>query len=126
MLRTGILAAAAAGAALALSGCAPIPKTVDTPKNGDTFALTVNQPMEVRWGNQRPDQGDWVLETPKGAALAAKGRMVQPPGEGAQQVEIFDFQAAQKGDENLTFTYRHKDGQPATADEQVTITVKVG
>jgi hypothetical protein len=84
--------------------------------------------MQVRWGNQRPDQGDWTLETPvsPAAAVALKARKVQPPGEGAQQVEIFDFVAARKGAQDLTFTYRRKDGQPPTADERVTIAVSVG
>ena len=120
------IAGLAAGAVLALAACAPIPKTVDTPKNGDSFTLALKQPMQVRWGNQRPDQGDWVLESASGPTVTLAARKVQPPGEGAQQVEIFDFVAAQKGAQDLTFTYRHKDGQPPTADERVTIAVTVG
>lgn len=112
---------------LALAACAPVPKTVDTPKDGDAISLGLKQPMQVRWGNQRPDRGSWVVEKdPKSVALAMIGQSIQPPGEGAQQVEIFDFVGSQKGSEALIFTFKRKDGQPPTVDERVTIDVTVG
>ena len=112
--------------ALALGACGRIPMTVDMPKDGDKVLLKVSQPMQVRWGNQRPDKGDWVLETaPTGGVLSAGARMVQPPANGSQQLEVFNFTAAKKGLEDVTFIFRHKDGEAPGADERVNIHVAV-
>jgi len=112
--------------ALALGACGKIPMTVDTPKDGDTVLLQVSQPMQVRWGNLVPDKGEWVLETtPAAGVLSAGPRTVKPPANGSQQLEVFDFTAAKKGREDVTFVFRHKDGQAPTSDERVNIHVTV-
>lgn len=111
---------------LVVGACAPIPKVVDTPMQGARITLGVDQPMQVRWSNMEPARGAWVLEKPPSTpALTALARTVQPPANGAQQLEIFDFKGAQKGSEDLTFVYRYKDGQAPTADERITILVTV-
>lgn len=123
--KRGLQGLAAAGM-LMFAACAPIPQNVDTPINGANIDLSVDQPMHVRWGNLWPEQGSWVLETePATAALKLQGRNVQPPANGAQQLETFDFIGAAKGQQALTFVFKRKDGTPPNADERVTITVNV-
>lgn len=124
VLRT-VLCAAGAGLLL-LGACSPIPKVVDTPKNGDRFTLAVEQPMQVRWGNVNPTAGAWALEASPKSALKAQGHKVEPPANGSQQLETFDFVAAQKGAEDVTFVFKRADGQPPDAEERITISVTVG
>ncbi|MBL8772812.1 MAG: hypothetical protein JNK30_15630 [Phenylobacterium sp.] len=124
-LRTGILGLAAA-MMLGLAACAPIPTVLDTPKNGDTVAISVDQPMQVRWANQSPAHGAWVLQAPPvDTALKTVGRKTEQPPGGAMAVDVFDFVGAQPGSQQLTFVYRRKDGVPPTPEEQITITVGV-
>jgi hypothetical protein len=90
--------------ALALGACGKIPMTVDTPKNGEKVLLELNQPMQVRWGNLWPQKGEWTLEKAPPAGVVSVGtRTVQPPANGAQQLEVFDFTAAKKGRDDVTF-----------------------
>jgi predicted secreted protein len=118
---------ALAAAAGVLTACAPIPQVVDTPKTGDSVALSVKQPMQVRWSNANPTTGAWTVETPPGAsAVALVKHTQQPPQGGAMGLDVFDFVGARKGVERLTFAYQHKDGRPADADERITIEVTVG
>jgi hypothetical protein len=111
---------------VSLAACAPIPTIVDTPREAEAVRLSVDQPMQVRWANLNPAEGAWVLERgPATAALKSVGRTVQPPANGAQQLEIFDFTGAAPGVEQLTFFYRHNNGDPPTPEERVTIHVTV-
>jgi hypothetical protein len=82
--------------------------------------------MQVRWANLQPSQGSWVLARAPSLAVTSHGRTVQPPANGAQQLEIFDFTGARKGVDTMTFVYQHKDGQPPTADEEITLNLTVG
>jgi predicted secreted protein len=111
---------------LALGACAPIATIVDTPQQAELVRVSVAQPMQVRWANMTPSAGSWVLEMGPTTALKSLGRTVQPPANGAQQLEIFDFAAVTEGAEQLTFTYRRNDGAPPTPDERITIRVEVG
>lgn len=122
--RTAILAALATGL-MALAACAPIPIVLDTPKDGDKVALSVEQPIQVRWANQSPQHGSWVLERGPNAAVTAVGHKTEQPPGGAMALDVFDFVGAQKGNDSLTFVYRRKDGSPPTPEEQVTIVVGV-
>jgi hypothetical protein len=117
------LAAIAAGVALA--GCAPVLSTIDTPKEGQVITLAQKQPMRVRWANLHPDSGAWTLEQPPKGSLTTDGVEIKPPAAGAQQLESFRFIGAKPGEETLTFAYKRKDGAPPSADERVTVKVKV-
>jgi hypothetical protein len=120
------LAAALSIAALGLVACKPVTMIVDTPKQGDEIALKPDQPMRVRWANLKPAAGAWTLEGPPAGVVAANGVDIAPASAGARQLESFNFTAAKPGQEPLTFVYRRKDGVPATADERITVLVKVG
>jgi hypothetical protein len=113
-------------AALALGACAPIATVVDTPQQAQLVRLSVDQPMQVRWANMTPEAGSWVMEKGPASALRSLRRTVQPPANGAYQLEIFEFAGAAPGAEQLTFAYRRKDGAAPTADERITISVEVG
>lgn len=116
----------AAATSLLLVGCKPVLYTVDTPKEGQEIALAQEQPMRVRWANLHPESGSWTLEVPPQGAITSNGVDVQPPADGARQLESFKFTGAKPGEETLTFAYKRKDGAPPSADERVTIKVKVG
>ena len=118
--------AAALAAALALAACQPVTMIVDTPKEGDQIALKPNQPMRVRWANIEPSAGAWALEGAPGGVVSANGVDIAPPSAGARQLESFNFVAAKPGQQPLTFVYKRKDGAPATADDRITVMVKVG
>jgi hypothetical protein len=111
---------------LALSACSPVLSTIDTPKEGDVITLAKEQPMRVRWANLHPDAGAWTLEQPPKGSLKSGGIEIQPPAAGAQQLESFRFVGANAGEETLTFAYKRKDGTPPSADERITVKVKVG
>ena len=119
------LAALLAAIALGLSACKPVTMIIDTPKSGDQIALKANQPMRVRWANLEPSAGAWALEGPPPAFVSAGGVDIAPASAGARQLESFNFTAQKPGQEPLTFVYKRKDGAPATADERITVTVKV-
>jgi predicted secreted protein len=122
--RMTILACAAG--AVGLMACAPIPQVIDTPKTGDAVALSVKQPLQVRWVNSTPAAGAWVLEKdPAAASVALVKRTAQPPSGGAMGLDIFDLVGAKPGAERLTFTYQRKNGQAPDAYERVTIKVTV-
>lgn len=126
MLSRSVLAMGVAAALIALPACSPVPQVLDTPKDGEIVALSVSQPMQVRWANQSPALGSWVLE--KGAETAAVtmlGRKTEQPAGAAMALDVFDFVGAQKGNARLTFVYKRKDGAPPTPEEQVTISVGV-
>lgn len=113
-------------AAAALVACAPIPVVVDTPKTGDVVALTVKQPMQVRWSNSTPAAGAWVLEPDlASSAVTLVRRTQQPPAGGAMGLDIFDFVGAKPGAQSLTFVYQRTNGVPPDPDERITIQVKV-
>jgi hypothetical protein len=112
--------------ALAVAACAPIASVVDTPQDAQLVRISVDQPMQVRWANMTPEAGSWVMEKGPASALTSLRRTVQPPANGAYQLEIFEFAGAAPGAEQLTFTYRRNDGAPPTADERITIRVQVG
>jgi predicted secreted protein len=114
-----------AGVLLTLAACAPIPAVIDTPKDGDRVALAVKQPMQVRWANESPAHGSWVLEKAPAAAVTAVGRKTEQPPGGAMALDVFDFEGAQQGTEDLTFAYRRKDGAPPKPEERITISVSV-
>ena len=122
----GTMLGLAVAGLIPLWACGPIPTVLDTPKNGDKVSLTVNQPMTVRWSNQSPAQGAWVLEGgPTTPAVTLVGYKTEQPAGAAMALDIFDFVAAQKGDDRLTFAYKRKDGTPPTADERITIALSV-
>ena len=124
--RRATILALAAGAVV-LSACAPVPFVVDLPKNGDTVALSVKQPLQVRWSNANPAAGAWAVEAEPGAsAVTFVGHGQQPPSAGAMGLDTFDFLGAKPGAERLTFAYRRKSGEPPGPDERITIKVKVG
>ena len=125
-MRSVVVGLAGAGL-IALSACAPIPTVVDTPKDGDRIALSVDQPMQVRWSNQSPDHGAWELEKgPPTSAVTLVSRSAERPEGAAFALDVFDFKAAKPGAERLTFVYRHKDGRAPTPEERITIEVGVG
>lgn len=132
MLRAKMMRRATVGfmavALIGLSACSPVPKVLDTPKNGEIVKLAVNQPMQVRWSNMQPSQGAWVLEKgPSTPALVLKGQAARPPVDGAAAgVEVFDFMAAAAGTDSLTFVYKRRDGQPPSPDERITLDLTVG
>jgi hypothetical protein len=124
--RIAMLGWVAAGL-VGLAACAPIPTVLDTPKDGDKVSISVKQPMQVRWANQSPEHGAWVLEKgPANAAVAVVGRKTEQPPGGAMAVDVFDFVGAREGTDSLTFVYRRKDGVPPAPEERVTIAVGVG
>jgi hypothetical protein len=116
---------AAAAAAVLLNSCAPVVVTVDTPKEGDTIAVAPEQSVRVRWANIHPEAGSWKLDHPPTGALSATAVKIQPPENGARQLEVFEFVGAKPGTETLTFFYERKDGAPITSDEHITINFKV-
>jgi len=122
MLKIGLISCVM----LALSACSPVLSTIDTPKEGDVITLAKEQQMRVRWANLHPDAGAWTLEQPPKGSLKPGGIDVQPPAAGAQQLESFNFVGANPGEETLTFAYKRKDGTPPSADERITVKVKVG
>jgi predicted secreted protein len=123
--RAGLTAAVSAFA-LGLVACQPVTMIVDTPKQGDQIALKPNQPMRVRWANLEPSAGAWALEESSAGVVTASGVDIAPPSAGARQLESFNFVAARPGQQPLTFVYKRKDGAAATADDRITVMVKVG
>jgi hypothetical protein len=122
-IKSPILPTLAVG--LLLAGCAPVLSTIDTPKEGQVITLAQKQPMRVRWANLHPDSGAWTLEQPPKGAVTTDGVDIKPPAAGAQQLESFKFVGVKAGEETLTFAYKRKDGAPPSADERVTVKVKV-
>ena len=123
--RMAVLAVVAGG--LALAACAPIPAVMDTPKTGDKVALSVKQPLQVRWSNSNPAAGAWVVEREPGAsAVTLVKHTAQPPEGGAMGLDTFEFVGAKPGSETLTFAYQRKDGQPGDANDRISIKVTVG
>ena len=124
-IRAGILGLASAWL-LAVAACGPVPRVLDTPKDGDQVSVTVSQPVTVRWSNQDPDHGSWVLE--KGPATPSVNlvRHTIERSEGAAfALDVFEFVGVQEGVEQLTFAYHRKDGSPPDANERITIALKV-
>jgi hypothetical protein len=106
-VRPRLLGAAAAGLVL-LQACAPIPRVIDTPKDGAQVSLSVAQQAQPK------------------SAVSLLGQKAQPATGGAFALDIFDFAGAQKGTERLTFVYRHDDGAPPAGEERISIDVEVG
>jgi len=118
-------AAMALAGLLLLQACSPGPRLLDTPMHGQEVALSVEQPMKVRWSNMSPGDGSWVLEGPAPRTVKVVSRVHQPAADGALALDIFDFVGAQPGSERLTFVYQHKDGRPAQDGERVSLELKV-
>ena len=111
---------------LLLQACAPIPRVIDTPKDGAQVSLDLEQPMQVRWSNMSPEHGAWALEGEPAKTVTLVGHTAQPAEGGALALDVFDFVGAHRGVEQLTFVYKRKDGTPPRADERVTIELAVG
>ena len=120
-----ILVGVAVAGLLALQACSPIVRVIDTPKDGTQVDLAVDQGMQVRWSNLSPDEGTWVLEAPPKSAVTLVGKTEQPPAGGGIGLDIFDFQAKQKGVERITFVYKHKDGSPSAPEERISVDLAV-
>jgi hypothetical protein len=108
-----------------LQACSPGPRLLDTPMHGQEVALSVSQPMKVRWSNMSPEAGRWVLE---GAPRTVKvvSQVHQPAAGGALALDIFDLVGAEPGSERVTFVYEHKDGRTPAPEERVSLELKVG